>query len=375
MRKISVITGTRAEYGLFYPILKEIERSQLLSLHLIATTMHLSPKYGLTYKEIELDGFKIAHKLDTLVEDGLASDNAQTIAKTIHLLSPILLDMKPDVVLLLGDRFETFAAATTALMLNIPIAHIHGGELTFGAVDEQLRHAITKMSHLHFTSTQEYKDNIVQMGEDPQNVIVSGAPGVDNILNSKLLSKEELFNSLGFKVRPFVLFTYHSETLHLQDTKKNILSILQTIKESEYFYIFTYANADEGGNIINEELEKFVQNNPSKAVVVKSLGHLRYLSALKHCLFVMGNSSSGIVEAASFSKPVINIGSRQEGRAQSKNVFNCEIEELKKTIETLPLSLENIENIYGMGNASQIIVKKLETTELSCIKRFKKYEC
>ena len=229
-RKICVVTGTRSEYGIFYPILKKIQSSTKLKLQLIATTAHLSSEFGLTYKQIEKDGFSINEKIDNL----LSSDTKSSIAKSTGLATILLSDsfirLQPDVVLLLGDRYETHAAATTAMLMNIPIAHIHGGEITEGAVDEKIRHSITKMSSLHFTSTNEYRNRVIQMGESPEAVFAVGAPGIDNIVNMKLLSKSELESELGWKIKkPTALFTYHSETLSNDGAKGQILKILNII--------------------------------------------------------------------------------------------------------------------------------------------------
>ena len=375
-RKICIVTGTRSEYGLFYPIMKKIQSSDALELQLIATTMHLSEEFGSTYKQIEKDGFTIDEKIENL----LASDSKSSIAKSTGLATILLSDafnrLQPDVVLLLGDRFETHAAATTAMLMNIPIAHIHGGEITEGAVDEQIRHSITKMSHLHFTSTEKYRQRIIQMGEDPSRVFTSGAPGIDNMVNLELLSQPELDESLGWKViERSALFTYHPVTLSNSDINDEVDEILAVIEKSDLNVLFTYANADDNGRIINQKIESFCQNNPKKYKVVKSLGQLRYLSAMKYVNLLIGNTSSGIIEAASFQKPVVNIGDRQKGRLQSGNVIDCSIERLHDAIEEA-LSRENQEqcktltNIYGNGKASDSIVDQLTNIELSVVKKF-----
>ncbi|MDQ7047922.1 MAG: UDP-N-acetylglucosamine 2-epimerase [Sulfurovum sp.] len=375
-RKICVVTGTRAEYGLFYPIMKKIQLSEKLELQLIATTMHLSEEFGSTYKQIEKDGFTIDEKIENL----LASDTKSSIAKSTGLATILLSDaynrLQPDLVLLLGDRFETHAAATTAMLMNIPIAHIHGGEITEGAVDEQIRHSITKMSYLHFTSTEVYKNRVIQMGEAPERVFCTGAPGIDNIVTMDLLSKENLEVALSWKMnRPTVLFTYHSETLSTSDIKEEIEHILAIIQRSGINVLFTYANADDGGRIINKAIEKFVSNNTDKYFISKSLGQLNYLSAMKHVDLLIGNTSSGIIEAASFQKPVINIGTRQKGRLQSGNVIDCTIEGLTETIHKAQSPkfqqyCQDVVNVYGQGKASVQIIDILESHEYSSTKRF-----
>ena len=376
-RKICVVTGTRSEYGIVYPILKKIQSSTKLKLQLIATTAHLSSEFGLTYKQIEKDGFSINEKIDNL----LSSDTKSSIAKSTGLATILLSDsfirLQPDVVLLLGDRYETHAAATTAMLMNIPIAHIHGGEITEGAVDEKIRHSITKMSSLHFTSTNEYRNRVIQMGESPEAVFAVGAPGIDNIVNMKLLSKSELESELGWKIKkPTALFTYHSETLSNDGAKGQILKILNIIRNIDINVLFTYANSDDGGRAINSEIVNFCSNNSIKYKVVKSLGQLKYLSSMKHVDLLIGNTSSGIIEAASFGRPVVNVGDRQKGRLKGVNVIDCNIgsldssialaisDKFKKTIN------KNIINIYGSGSASDIILDKLVTQEFPMNKKF-----
>lgn len=376
MRKICVVTGTRAEYGLFFPILQKIESSSCLELQLIVTTMHLSEEFGLTYQQIEKDGFAIDEKIENL----LASDSKSAVAKSTGLATILLSDaftrLQPDMLLLLGDRFETHAAATTAMLMNIPIAHVHGGEITEGAVDEQIRHSISKMALLHFTSTKEYRNRVVQMGESPERVFCTGAPGLDNILNLVLLDKNALEKELQWKMNvPTALFTYHSETLSNINVKDQVKNILNVIKDSDLNVLFTYANADDGGRIINKMLEQFVAKNREKYLIVKSLGQLKYLSALKHVDLLVGNTSSGIVEAASFQKPVVNIGNRQKGRLQSGNVINGDIGTLEKNIlqalsNEFKAKCKEVINIYGDGEASSLIVDQLGSVDVNAIKRF-----
>jgi len=375
-RKICVVTGTRAEYGLFYPILNIIQNSNKLQLQLIATTAHLSSDFGLTYKLIEEDGFFIDEKINNL----LSSDTNSSIAKSTSLATFLLSDsfdrLRPDMVLLLGDRYETHAAATTAMLMNIPIAHIHGGEVTEGAVDEQIRHSITKMSYLHFCSTEVYRRRVIQMGEDPARVFNYGAPGIDNITSLKLVKKEDLEELLNWKLTSnFALFTYHPVTLDNINLKNNIKSILASLKKTNINILFTYANADSGGRVINREIEVFCKKNTLKYKVVKSLGQTKYLSAMKYSKLLIGNTSSGIIEAASFAKPVVNIGDRQKGRLANENVINCQIDSLSDSI-SLALSddflakCKTINNIYGSGSTSEKIVNELIHQSLSVRKKF-----
>ena len=257
LRRICVVTGTRAEYGLFLPILRRIKASKDLTLQLIATTMHTSEEFGFTYQQIEQDGFVINEKVENL----LAADSKQAKAKSSGLATILLSDaysrLQPDVILLLGDRFETHAAATTAMLMNIPIAHIHGGEVTEGAIDEKIRHSITKMAQIHFTSTERYRARVIQLGEEPKNVFCTGAPGIDNVQNMLLLEKEALEKKLKWKIsEPFALFTFHPETLSDFDSELRIQAILKVLDHSGINVLFTYANADDGGRVINKNIEQ-----------------------------------------------------------------------------------------------------------------------
>ncbi|MFT6906214.1 MAG: GDP/UDP-N,N'-diacetylbacillosamine 2-epimerase (hydrolyzing) [Oleiphilaceae bacterium] len=376
IRKVCVVTGTRAEYGLLKPIMEKITNSVYLELQLVVTTMHLSEEFGLTYKQIEKDGFSIDEKIENL----LAIDSKTAMAKSsglaIILMSDVLTRLRPDIVLLLGDRYETHAVATTAMLMNVPIAHVHGGELTEGAVDEQIRHSITKMAYLHFTSTEEYRNRVIQLGEDPKRVFCTGAPGIDNIFKMSLQDEETLEQQLKWEINsPTALFTFHSETLSTFDMKVQIERILQAIEVSGINVLFTYANADDGGRAINCAIEKFVDKNKKKYCVVKSLGQVKYLSAMKHVSLVIGNTSSGIIEAASFHKPVVNIGHRQQGRLQSGNVINCNIENIPNAItkalnDNFSHQCKKTINLYGKGNAAEQIVEQLELQQFDCVKRF-----
>lgn len=375
-RKICVVTGTRAEYGLFYPIMKKIQNSIELELQLIATTMHLSEEFGGTYKQIEEDGFTINDKIENLLSANSKSSIAKSTGLAIILLSDALARLQPDLLLLLGDRYETHAAATAAMLMNIPIAHIHGGEITEGAVDEQIRHSITKMSYIHFTSTEEYRQRVIQMGENKSRVFRSGAPGIDNIINLKHLSKSELEENLDWKFgEASAIFTYHPVTLEHSDVSDDITHVFSVLEQSGLNVLFTYANADNNGRIINQKIEEFCRAKPARYKVVKSLGQTRYLSAMKYTDILIGNTSSGIIEAASFQKPVVNIGNRQKGRLQSGNVIDCSIEELDNAIkqarsEEFQHRCKILNNIYGNGNASDIIIDILSTIELSVLKKF-----
>ena len=377
-RKVCVVTGARSEYDLFFPILKKIVASDSLELQLIATSSHLSDEFGMTYKKIEDDGFVLDDKIDNL----LAFDTKSSIAKSTGLATMLLSDsfdkLKPDVILLLGDRFETHAAATSAMLMNIPIAHIHGGEVTEGAVDEKIRHSITKMSTLHFSSNEIYRQRIIQMGEDPMKVFNSGAPGIDNIIDSELLTKEQLEIDLNFKFdnkSKTALITYHPETLTSKNISEDLNKIFDYLFESKLNIIFTYSNADAGGRIINKMIEVFCKRDASKYRVYKNLGRVKYLSLMSYVDILIGNTSSGIIEAASFEKPVINIGNRQKGRIRNLNVVDSDILNLTESInialsDYFTKKIHGVRNLYGNGKASEIIVRELETQEITVNKRF-----
>ena len=320
--KICVITATRAEYGLLYWLMKEIEKDSSLQLQIIVTGTHLSSEFGLTVKEIEKE-FKIDKKIEIL----LSSDTKVGVAKSMGLtnisFAEAFEELKPDFIAVLGDRFELIPIVSTAVVFNIPVIRLHGGEKSEGAIDEYFRHAITKMSYLHFTSTEEYRKRVIQMGESPSRVFNVGAFGLENIYRLKLLNKKEFEESIAFKLKEKnILVTYHPETLNSKNIKQDFNEVLKALDEFDGGVIFTKANADEGGKIINAMIDNFVKNNKDKAVVFTSLGQLRYLSALKYVDIVLGNSSSAILEVPSFKKATINIGNRQKGRIRSKSVID-----------------------------------------------------
>jgi len=338
MRKICVITGTRAEYGLLTPLIHAIQNDKDLKLQLIVTGAHLSPAHGLTYKEIEKE-FTIDKKIDLELD----SDTPVGISKSMGLaligFGKAYAKLHPDIVVVLGDRYEILSAVSAAMIAQLPIAHINGGELTQGAIDDAMRHAITKMSHIHFVATETYKKRVMQLGEDETRIFNFGEVGLDNIKQLHLLNKEEFEQSIEFQLgKKNLLFTFHPTTLESQEKIisdfQKILDFLDTLKETHV--IFTKANADNGGKVINEMLAKFVTARPHTKLF-SSLGRFRYLSALLHVDAVLGNSSSGIIEAPSFKVATINIGDRQKGRVQATNVINCSVarESLTKAIERL----------------------------------------
>ena len=374
MRKIAVVTGTRAEYGLLYWIIKGIHEDPELELQLIVTGMHLSPEFGLTVKEIEKDGFPIAERVEML----LSSDTETAIATSMGLgmigFAKAYEHLRPDVLVVLGDRFEIHAAVSASIPFRLPVAHIHGGESTLGAMDEQFRHAITKMSHIHFAATDQYRKRIIQMGELPKNVFCFGAPGLDNIYRLKLLNIEKLSEELKIPRNVKIgIVTFHPVTLEKGSTRSQILELLEAIKEfEEIYWVFTLPNADTEGRSITEKINNFVSEFPEKGRVFISLGQLRYLSLLKNAVLMVGNSSSGLVEAPSVELPVVNIGDRQRGRVRGKNVIDvpeCKKEPIINSIykalsPDFRNSLKGMKNPYGEGNASEKIVKILKTISL-----------
>jgi len=329
-RKICFFTGTRAEYGLLKLLMDEVQNKQGPVLQILATGMHMSPEFGLTYKVIEADGFEIDEKVEML----LSSDSPTGIAKAIGLgiISYIeaLERLQPDLVVILGDRFEGLAMAQSCMIARVPIAHLYGGEATHGLIDEAIRHAITKMSHLHFTSTEEYRRRVIQLGEHPDRVFNVGAIGIENIRKLPLLSKEKLERDIGFALgNRYFLVTFHPVTLEqstAEDQFKDLLNALgqvTAVPNDPIKIIFTKANADTEGRIINHLIDDYVTRHSDKSIAFTSMGQIRYLSAMKHAAAVIGNSSSGIVEAPSFSIPTVNIGDRQKGRIQAASVLNC----------------------------------------------------
>lgn len=368
MKKVCVITATRAEYGLLKPLMQLIKASNQLQLQIIATGAHLSPEFGLTYKNIENDGFVIDEKVEIL----LSSDTAASIAKTMGMamigMADVLPRLKPDLIVILGDRYEMLSIASAATIFKIPIAHLHGGEITEGAYDDAIRHSITKMSHLHFTSTKEYKNRVIQMGENPENVFNVGAIGLDNIRDLKLLSKEELETDLDIKFKKYnYQVTFHPETLGNLSSAEQFQNLLNVIeKQEDSFFIFTKANADTDGRIINQMIDDFVKKHADIAKAFNSLGTLRFLSTVKICTAIVGNSSSGILEAPSLYTPTINIGDRQKGRTQASSIINVDNSEkgifsgfqLVKNL-IIENKLSEVKNPYDNGGAAQEILNKI----------------
>jgi len=374
-RKICIITGTRAEYGVLYWLMKEISAQPGLELQIIVTGMHLSPEFGLTYKEIEKD-FIINKKIEML----LSSDTSIGISKSMGLaqisFSEAYEELRPDMIVVLGDRYEIFSAATAAMIARIPIAHLHGGETTEGAFDEAIRHSITKMSHLHFTAAEEYRNRVIQLGEHPDRIYNVGGIGIENIKRLTLLSKEAFEESIHFKlVHKNVLVTFHPVTLENSTASAQFQELLNALDAlDDTSIIFTKSNSDTDGRIINQMIDEYTSKNSQKSVCFTSLGQLRYLSALQYIDAVVGNSSSGLAEAPSFKIGTINIGDRQKGRIKAKSIIDCDpnkqdILHAFKILysQSFQNNLKNVENPYGDGLASKKIIKIIRTVDLSNI--------
>jgi UDP-hydrolysing UDP-N-acetyl-D-glucosamine 2-epimerase len=372
-RKICVFTGTRAEYGLLKPLMDEIKNDPDLRLQIVASCMHLSPEFGLTYREIEKDGFEINEKVEML----LSSDTPTGINKSIGLgiigYADALNRLKPDITVVLGDRFETLAFAIASYVNLITVAHLYGGETTEGAFDEGFRHAITKLSYLHFTSTEEYRKRVIQLGEHPDRVFNVGALGIDNIKKLKLLSKKEIVDRLNIKLKEKnLLVTYHPVTLEKGQSEKEFKALLDVLDEmKDTFIIFTKPNADTEGRNIVSKVETFVKAHPQNSVFFTSLGQLLYLSLMQYVDAVVGNSSSGIIEAPSFKIGTINIGNRQKGRIQAKSVIDCrgDYENIRNAFGTLyserfKKQLRGIESPYGDGKSAERILTILKKVDI-----------
>jgi GDP/UDP-N,N'-diacetylbacillosamine 2-epimerase (hydrolysing) len=368
MRKVCVVTGSRADYGLLRWVIEGIQDSSELELQLVATGMHLSPEFGLTWREIEADGFRIDRKVETLV----SSDTPVGIAKSIGLgmigFADAYADLEPDLLLVLGDRYEIFAAAAAAMAACIPIAHLHGGETTEGAIDEAIRHSITKMSHLHFVATEEYKRRVIQLGEIPDHVFLVGGLGIDSILRLPLIPQAELEEALELKfAKRNLLITFHPETLMPGAARDQMDEVLASLEQQEETtLIFTMPNADADGRILQRMVKDFVGDHPN-AYGFTSLGQLRYLSCLQYVDGVVGNSSSGLTEVPSFRKGTVNIGDRQKGRVRADSVIDCEPERAaiswalgRLYSSEFQSALAVVQNPYGLGGASSAILEAIE---------------
>ncbi len=367
MKKVTVVTATRAEYGLLKPVFQKLCDSGEVQAELAVTGAHLSPAFGDTWKEIEKDGLNIAAKIPILDASDSPAGISRTMGNAMSGFGEYFEQAKPDMLVVLGDRYETLAVCCAAVNARIPIAHLHGGETTEGAVDEAFRHAITKMSYLHFTSTQEYRRRVIQLGEDPERVFAVGAVGVENAMNGSHMDKEELASCLGISSeRPFAAVTFHPVTLE-EDTAESqmeeLLSALDAFPEMQF--IFTKSNADTKGRALNRRIDEYAAVRPH-VQAYDSLGQVRYLSLLKYAEMVIGNSSSGLLEAPAFHIPTVNIGDRQRGRIQADSVISCgpRKDEIVKAIRLAQTTkwrerAKKMVNPYGGGNASGQIAKRI----------------
>jgi GDP/UDP-N,N'-diacetylbacillosamine 2-epimerase (hydrolysing) len=366
-RKICVVTGARAEYGLLRWVMEGIRETPGLELMIVATGMHLSPEFGLTYRDIEKDGFCIDRKVEML----LSSDTSTGLAKSMGLgligLGEALQQLEPDLMLVLGDRFEIFSAVAAAMVARVPVAHLHGGEATEGAFDEAIRHSITKMAHLHFVAAEEYRKRVIQLGEHPDRVFLVGGLGIDNIKKLTLLDRPALEASLGFKLGPKnLLVTFHPVTLENATSTQQMVELFAALEPLEDTQlIFTMPNADTDGRVLFDMVEQFVADH-SSARAYTSLGQLRYLSCIRHVDGVVGNSSSGLAEVPSFGKGTINIGDRQRGRLKAESVIDCspDRQSIAAALQRLyspafQATLKTVRNPYGEGGASEKIVQIL----------------
>jgi UDP-hydrolysing UDP-N-acetyl-D-glucosamine 2-epimerase len=380
MRTIGVVTVARSDYGHYLPILRQIKADPELQLQVLVSGMHLSPEFGLSLRAVEADGFEISEKIEML----LSSDTPQGIAKSMGLgiigFAQAYERRSPDILLVLGDRFEMYAAALAALPFTIPIAHLHGGEVTEGAIDEAIRHSLTKLSHLHFVSLPLYRDRVIQMGEEPWRVVVTGAPSLDNLSEMRLLTREELEQRLEFPLQPSpLLVTFHPVTLQYRDTGRHVVELLAALEMVGLPVVFTHPNADTQGRSIMEAVAQFEQTHHNTHVVV-NLGTQAYFSLMKHARAMVGNSSSGILEAASFELPVVNIGDRQRGRMHGTNVVDVPCERaaiagavLNVITPEFRAGLVGMRNPYGDGRAASRVVQILKEVPLDrnlIMKRF-----
>lgn len=325
MRKICIFTGTRAEYGIMSRLFRMIADDPELQLQVIATNMHLSPEFGLTYKEIEADGFHIDKKVEMLLSSDTANGTVKSMGLATIGFADALEDLKPDLAVILGDRYEMLCAAQACLIYNIPIAHIAGGGITEGAYDDAIRHCITKMAHLHFTSTEEHRNRVIQLGEQPNRVFWSGSLGVNNIRNEEIMPLDELEDSIKFQLgNKFLLVTFHPTTMENGSAEDQCEALLNALSEinADYQLLFTLPNSDTNGRIITAKVKEYVAKHPKTAFAITSLGKKRYYSALKYATAVIGNSSSGLIEAPIFNIPTLNIGNRQEGRTRCESIID-----------------------------------------------------
>jgi len=368
--RVAVVTVARSDYGIYYPVLRLLEKDPEIELKLIAAAGHLDPKYGFTLREIEQDGFSIAARVPMTMRGDSREDVANAVGVGVQEFVSAYAKTQPDIVFLLGDRYEMMSAAIAALPLRIPLAHIHGGELTFGAIDDAIRHAITKLSHIHFAATTEYARRIRQMGEEPWRVHVTGSPAIDSIQSFDPIPKSDLDDEFGMDLRQTLLITYHPVTL--EDEKSNrdsLANLLSALSEANHSLLFTYPNADSQNSEIIDRIKDFVHTRP-RARFVENLGHRKYHSVQKYVAAMVGNSSSGIIEAGTFQLPVVNIGIRQQGRTRGAHVIDVDtsargiLRGITQAVSpAFRRSLVGTQNPYGTGHSAERIVSLLKSTD------------
>lgn len=376
MKKICFFTGTRAEYGLLKPLMEDIKQDPELKLQLLVTGMHLAVEFGNTYQLIEGDGFSIDEKVKILDDEDSVLSTCKSIGRGITGFAEAFNRLQPDILVLLGDRSETFAAATAALLCQLPIAHLHGGEITQGAYDEAFRHAISKMSHLHFVATETYRQRVIQLGEQPDSVHNVGAIGLDYLEKETFLERDELETSLNFSFgKQSALVTFHPVTLEQGSAAEQFNQLLAALDQFDKLQIiFTKANADTEGRTINRIIDQYVATHPHKTIALTSMGHLRYLSSMRIVDIVVGNSSSGILEAPSFGVPTVNIGNRQTGRIKAASIIDCEPEQtaiisachkaLSNQFKSMALKVDNPYRQKGTASRIKKIIKHMNTINL-----------
>jgi UDP-hydrolysing UDP-N-acetyl-D-glucosamine 2-epimerase len=376
--RVGIVTVGRSDYGIYFPVLRLLQAEKEVDLRLIVAAGHLDPKYGNTVQEIEKDGFSIAARVPMKMNGDSRADVAMAIGIGVQEFASVFRHLEPDVVVLLGDRYEMISAAIAALPFRIPVAHIHGGELTFGAVDDAIRHAITKLSHLHFAATAEYGRRIKQMGEEPWRVHVTGSPAIDSIQSFDPIPQSELESEIGLELPRTLLITYHPTTLE-GDDQSPLSNLMEAVSGSGCSLLFTYPNADSNSNQIIRSVKEFIASRPN-AHFVTNFGHRKYHSVQRYVAAMVGNSSSGIIEAASFHLPAVNIGTRQEGRVRASNVIDVGYSKdaIEKGIAAaispeFHRSIAEIVNPYGDGHAAERIVsvlKSIQTGSTLIVKKF-----
>jgi UDP-hydrolysing UDP-N-acetyl-D-glucosamine 2-epimerase len=380
--RVCVVTGTRAEYGLLRAVMAALKRDRAFELKVVASAMHLVREFGLTYREIEADGFRIDAKVHMLEDGDTPAAAAKSMGVGIGGFVGAYRRLAPDLVMLLGDRFEALAAASTALIMGIPIAHLSGGDVTEGAFDDAIRHAITKMAHLHFTASRQSAARVRQMGEEPRRVFAVGDPGLDSLRTMKLLPRGALERELGFGFRKRnLLVTFHPVTLDRVPSTQQFSVLLEALAAfgPDVGLLFTKPNADPEGRALIAALEKFAKCH-ANAAAFASLGHKRYLSVMAICDAVVGNSSSGLLEAPSLRKPAVNIGSRQAGRLRAKTVIDCPVDAaaIKRAIaKAFSMKVARVANPYGDGHAAERIVgilKRIDDPKALLRKSFRNLE-